>query len=59
MCQEDSRFAATNEDLSDMDKDEGNRCPRCGLRYQHLSGQKYCPTCEFYDFEKNGSKDSD
>ena len=27
-----------------FDKDE--RCPTCGLRWQYLSGQRYCPTCE-------------
>ena len=26
-----------------------SKCSRCGLTYQHLSGQLYCPTCDWED----------
>ena len=26
-------------------------CPGCGLQWMYLSGQKYCPTCEFFNFQ--------
>lgn len=49
MCiNEDPRFGVTNEDLDERDRKEqsNNRCPSCGLKWQYLSGQRYCPTCE-------------
>ena len=28
---------------------EVDQCAQCGLKFLYLSGQKYCPTCDFDD----------
>lgn len=32
------------------DNPEDNKCPKCGLKWQYLSGQRYCPTCDYDNF---------
>lgn len=50
---EDPRFAVTNDDLDELDRQD-EVCPKCGLKYHYLSGQRYCPTCEFDEYMNDG-----
>jgi len=43
-----------HEDCIDTECDV---CPKCGLRFQYLSGQRYCPTCEYDEFSDYGEND--